>query len=56
MKCSGIGNCKKHSHVCAAASKEVIYNFFNNLDGEIDGVPNSNLWNNDIANLVDSLG
>jgi hypothetical protein len=56
MKCSGTENCKKHSHVCPAVSKEVIHNFFNNLDEETDGVPNSNFLNHNVANLVDSLG
>jgi hypothetical protein len=55
-KCSGTENRNKHSHVCAAASKEVIHNFFNNLDGGIDGVPNSNFSNHNVAKLIDSLG
>jgi hypothetical protein len=40
----------------ATASEEVIHEFFNNLEGEIKGDVNSNIWNYDEMNLIHDPG
>ncbi|CAH2011985.1 unnamed protein product [Acanthoscelides obtectus] len=44
------------SHARAASDEEIINNFFDNLEVELDGIPASNIWNYDETNLVDDPG
>ncbi|CAH1981970.1 unnamed protein product [Acanthoscelides obtectus] len=44
------------SHARAATDEEIINNFFDNLEVELEGIPASNIWNYDETNLVDHPG
>lgn len=44
------------SHARAATDEEIVNNFFDNLERELEGLPPSNIWNFDETNLVDDPG
>lgn len=44
------------THSRAAIDEQVINNFFDNLEVELQGIPASNIWNYDETNLVDDPG
>lgn len=44
------------THSRASVDENMINNFFNHLEKELDGVPTCNIWNFDETNLVDDPG
>ncbi|CAH2006173.1 unnamed protein product [Acanthoscelides obtectus] len=44
------------SHARATTDEEIINNFLDNLEVELEGIPASNIWNSDETNLVDDPG
>lgn len=47
---------KNISYCRAATDEQVVNNFFDNLEKELNGIPKENIWNYDETNLVDDPG